>query len=330
MTEKLESLLFFFLRPLLMCNRSGNISAPKISAESMSNDEIEEAYHSQPVRLDADLVPHEVFKGYVTLVASDTVTKTLTTRSDYELASMEFVRLSTSIPVPKGIRYLSIKDSGYLFAQQYIPGKRLSLLWPTMSWWQRFRVALTLRYYIHQLRTLSYRVGAPSFPGPISMKSQEPQTCHGRLFCESGGGGPFKSYYEMSRWYQNRLIVMQRFGRANAGVAQFDDTEPLVFTHFDLHLANAILGDDGQLWLIDWAEAGWYPRWFESASMRKFAEMAEQPWLPWVSFICGSCEKPGQYPFIRAIGYSLDVLAPEIMNLIDNDMAVFSVSHENA
>ncbi|KAJ3783805.1 hypothetical protein GGU10DRAFT_242613, partial [Lentinula aff. detonsa] len=96
------------------------------------------------------------------------------------------------------------------------------------------------------------------------------------------------------------------YGKADADVAQFDDIEPLVLhPHFDIHMENVILGDDGQLWLIDWEEAGWYPRWFESASMRKYAKMAKTPWASWVSFIAGICEQTGQYPFIRAMGYSL-------------------------
>ncbi|KAJ3797822.1 hypothetical protein GGU11DRAFT_682868, partial [Lentinula aff. detonsa] len=86
--------------------------------------------------------------------------------------------------------------------------------------------------------------------------------------------------------------------------------------HFDIHMENVILGDDGQLWLIDWEEAGWYPRWFESASMRKYAKMAKTPWASWVSFIAGICEQTGQYPFIRAMGYSLDALMPTIKNSV--------------
>ncbi|KAJ3777565.1 hypothetical protein FB446DRAFT_716820 [Lentinula raphanica] len=295
----------------------------------MSNDDIDEAFDSQSVRrLDADLVPYEFSRGRVALVASDTVAKYLSTSSDQELVSMELVRNLTSIPVPKGIRNLYSQHSGRILVQQYIPGERVSILWPKMSWWQRFRVALTLRYYIHQLRTLSRRLGPPSFPGPISMESPGRQICTGRLFCESGDCGPFDSYDKMSRWYKNRLLVSQRFGKSELGVAQFDDTAPLVFTHFDIHMANAIVGDDGQLWLIDWSDAGWYPRWFESASMQKFADWGKkQPWLrPWVSFIAGACDKPGQYPFMQAIAYSLHVVGPNIMNLIDGDIPESSIS----
>ncbi|KAJ3845893.1 hypothetical protein EV368DRAFT_70350, partial [Lentinula lateritia] len=245
----LETLLFLF--------------APTNSAASMSDEEVSEAYFSQSIRLDAALVG--AFKGCVAMIAPDAVAKLITPSVESELSSMELVRLSTSIPVPKGIKYawMDKQRLGRFIVQQFIPGQVLSLVWPTMSRWRRFRVALTLRYYVHELRALSHRIGPPSYPGPLS--EHGPQICHGRLFTTSGDCGPFKSYLEMSRWYQNRLLVLQRFGKADADVVQFDDTEPLVFTHFDIRMDNVMVGDDGQLWLIDWAESGWYPRWFESA-----------------------------------------------------------------
>ncbi|KAJ3805598.1 hypothetical protein F5876DRAFT_51558, partial [Lentinula aff. lateritia] len=282
---------------------------------SMSDKEIRKSYYSQSIRLDASLVGP--FKGRVAMISPDAIAKSTvsSSSSDSELSSMELVRLSTHIPVPQGIRYLWSNEerSGCLIVQQFVPGQRLSLVWATMSWWRRFRVALTLRFYVHELRAFSYRIGPPPYPGPLS--EHGPEICHGRLFTTSGDCGPFKSYREMSRWYQNRLLVLQRFGKADADVVQFDDTEPLVFTHFDIRMDNVIMGDDGQLWLIDWGESGWYPRLFESASMLKEAKMARAPWLSWVPFIAGNCNKPGQYPFIQAIAYALEVLT-YIMNLV--------------
>jgi hypothetical protein len=66
---------------------------------------------------------------------------------------------------------------------------------------------------------------------------------------------------------------MQRLRKKYFDTAPFDSNAPLVFTHMDLHLRirNIIFGDDGQLWVIDWADADWYPSWFESASMSLFS-----------------------------------------------------------
>ena len=124
-----------------------------------------------------------------------------------------------------------------------------------------------LRYYIRQLRHLAVHVSTPPF-----QTNGLPQECNGRLF-NSSGSGPF-SYHELSRWYQNRLLVMQQFRKEDLGVAPFDGSMPLMSTHLDLHpcnirsivtlvltrlslhLANMILGDDRQLWVIDRATSG--------------------------------------------------------------------------
>ncbi|KAL5512347.1 hypothetical protein ACEPAG_3339 [Sanghuangporus baumii] len=163
-----------------------------------------------------------------------------------------------------------------------------------------------LRFYIHELRNISLRAGPPPFPGPPS-NDGAPKKCTGRLFTDNGCG-PFHSYREMSRWYQDRLFLMQKYRNEGLDSATFDDSAPLVFTHMDLHPRNIILGDDGQLWIIDWNDAGWYPSWFEAASMIGFAKSRSDipsSWTTWIPFMAGSCERPGQLPFIRAIAYSL-------------------------
>ncbi|KAF3093375.1 hypothetical protein TWF102_007931 [Orbilia oligospora] len=46
---------------------------------------------------------------------------------------------------------------------------------------------------------------------------------------------------------------------------------PLVFTHHDLAPRNMIVDPKGGLWLIDWDYAGWYPAYFDRASMDHFS-----------------------------------------------------------
>ncbi|KAG6835794.1 hypothetical protein H0H93_014657, partial [Arthromyces matolae] len=162
----------------------------------------------------------------------------------------------------------------------------------------------------------------PSFPGPPSPDST-PQTCVGRFFTTMGAG-PFPTYSKMARWFQNRLLVIQHCFKEGLGASPFDSSVPLVFTHLDLHPSNIILGDDGQLWVIDWADAGWYPSWFESASMVFFCDSGSllpymETWSKWVTFIAGDCEQPGQLPFMKAIGRSFEAMPPNIVNLAQID-----------
>lgn len=45
---------------------------------------------------------------------------------------------------------------------------------------------------------------------------------------------------------------------------------PLVFTHQDLAPRNMIVDERRHLWLLDWDHSGWYPAYFEYASMQNF------------------------------------------------------------
>jgi hypothetical protein len=137
--------------------------------------------------------------GSVSQIATDAVAKrTFRTTIEQERISMELVRTHTSIPVPKCDRSVTPPTGHVYLIQQYIPGRILHDVWPSLGWWNRFRVALTLRYYIHQLRSLSGRLGPLPVPGPPAING-EAQRCTGRLFT-SDGSGPFSSYGEMARW----------------------------------------------------------------------------------------------------------------------------------
>jgi aminoglycoside phosphotransferase (APT) family kinase protein len=67
----------------------------------------------------------------------------------------------------------------------------------------------------------------------------------------------------------------------------FDDSRPLVFTHGDLSMRNIIYGRDGRIWLVDWGQSGFYPRWFEYVSMVYAAENDKAPdsWNRLIPFI---------------------------------------------
>ncbi|KIM39117.1 hypothetical protein M413DRAFT_29676 [Hebeloma cylindrosporum] len=65
----------------------------------------------------------------------------------------------------------------------------------------------------------------------------------------------------------------------------FPDHEewPLVFTHGDLSLSNVMLSDDGTLWIVDWADSGFYPPWMEALGVYRY-ENHPQSWkrLRWL------------------------------------------------
>ncbi|KDR79558.1 hypothetical protein GALMADRAFT_265947 [Galerina marginata CBS 339.88] len=313
----LEELFYTCISPLLLCRRRRQ--TPSLSTSALSDKEILELVDTSP-KIDENTYYTELNRlncGHVSKIGPDAVAKFTTTQGHLERHTTNLVRSTTFIPVPFCERVVCV-SLGSLLVLEYIPGRVVHDIWHELGWWTRFRISLTLRYYIYQLRSIRNLIGPPAFPGPHSFENI-PQRCNGRLFT-SEGSGPFISYREMARWYQNRLLVMQKFRKEGLGCAPFDDTGRLVFTHMDLHLRNLILGDDGQLWVIDWEMAGWYPPWFEAASMKLFAKThpdTSSSWESQIPFIAGSCEGPGQLPFIRAIAYSLEVLRADTVNLID-------------
>lgn len=186
--------------------------------------------------------------GKVARISSDAVAKPVFLYGASELFTTNTIRNCTQIPVPFCERVVRGTANRWL-VQQYIPGRTVCSLWPVLGWWKRFRIVLTLRYYVHLLRAFSAPQSIPLFPGPLSIDGK-PQICNGRLFTGTGPG-PFTNYCELSKWYQNRLIFMRNIFKTGFDVGPFDDSLPLVFTHLDLHPLNLILGDDGQLWVID-------------------------------------------------------------------------------
>ncbi|GLB36840.1 putative choline/ethanolamine kinase [Lyophyllum shimeji] len=175
--------------------------------------------------------------------------------------------MRTTIPIPAVRRVLGADQmSGIII--DYIPGRTLAHCWPALTFWQRVRIIWIIRGYIRQLRRVRpTKAGSRAlFPGPVA---NEPEECIGPMFTEYGAG-PFASYEELTAWFMHKLDVNRRVTKypPESQRMAFDSSLPLVLTHLDLHPNNVIVGDDGRVWLIDWETAGFYPQWFEYASMR--------------------------------------------------------------
>jgi len=210
-----------------------------------------------------------------------------------EVLALQMVREQTSIPVPRVIRVFTKGYSTWI-AMEHIPGDQLSAVWPTLSFFGRLRVAFTLRRYVRQLRAICDPRSA--VPGPLGKTPADVRTCQSPLFgtiIETRG--PFASYPELSAFFNDRLVraMENNGGNHNTPMETFDDSKPLVLTHQDINMRNVIVGDDGRLWLLDWAWAGFYPRWFEFVAMKRQAgneelvtEQKEPLWDAFIPFIC--------------------------------------------
>jgi hypothetical protein len=101
-------------------------------------------------------------------------------------------------------------------------------------------------------------------PGPIGGGIS-----NGAFFTDYGAG-PFTSKNDIEMWFNERLLVCQEFGIASQTQPTFQGQfEHLVMCHMDIHTRNLIVDEQKRVWLIDWANAGMYPPYFETALIVK-------------------------------------------------------------
>ncbi|KAI9065497.1 hypothetical protein FKP32DRAFT_1567912 [Trametes sanguinea] len=215
-----------------------------------------------------------------------------------EALAMNIVFHHTLIPVPRVRRVLQDPKNPWngCIWMDYIRAHQLKFVWPTLSIFGKLRIAFVLCRYIRQLRAIRHPCSA--VPGPLG-SGLEGRKGYCPLYGELvDTRGPFSSYAEFSTFWNDRHAMSHRLRRrampeaANSVAREpFDDSEPLVLTHNDLNFRNILIGDDGCVWLIDWAFSGFYPPWFEFVSTR-IQQRDGSDWGDWVwelciPFICG-------------------------------------------
>jgi Phosphotransferase enzyme family len=210
-----------------------------------------------------------------------------------EANTLNLVFAETTIPVPRVRRVLK-RQWDFLIVMDYIPGRTLASVWPTLSTWRKIGVAFTLRSYVRQLRRLKASATTP--PGPVS--AQGARICESPIFGQvQSHRGPFATYSDLSAFFNERHRMAMDADKLPQDDPSrndlFDNSEPLVLTHQDLNLRNIIMGEDGRLWIVDWAWAGYYPPWFEYVAMGRQNEdevisgTNDEFWKAMVPFICG-------------------------------------------
>jgi len=275
-----------------------------LSTNSLNYDAIKKLWSTSPRlgKLPSD--PDWVVTGCAQ-IAPDTVAKALSINSaptnlDSEKLVMDLVRSCTDIPVPYCELVTDSQGSPFL-VMEYIPGRMLVECWTELSWWTRLRIAFTLRRYIRQLRHIK-----GTRPGPLG--GDQAREIEGVCFGEEPVG-PFETYAELTAWFNLKMLAAKRHpaSKIPEKPAPFDDSMPLNLTHHDLHMRNIILGDDGQLWIIDWGRAAFLPPWFEYVTMWSLRRPSHtQSWNDYVvPFVAGRYEGEGQAVFCKRIVWAI-------------------------
>ncbi|KAF5316495.1 hypothetical protein D9619_006363 [Psilocybe cf. subviscida] len=189
----------------------------------------------------------------------------------------------TNIPVPRVRRVINWRGN-YILVMDHIQGPTLAEVWPTYSLWMKIRVAFTLRRYVRELFRVKASVETP--PGPLS--NEEPKICYlpsifGNI---RSTRGPFGSYKELTAFFNSRYWLGRKVDDHPLMNESFDDSSPLVITHNALDRRHIIVGEDGHLWVVGWASAGYYPPWFEYVSMDSII-CTDRFWELVAPFVCG-------------------------------------------
>lgn len=138
---------------------------------------------------------------------------------------------------------------GYLFIE-YIPGQNLADLDV-----KEHNIVSRVAKIVEQLG----QIQAPSEhgPGPTS-HDQGPR---GYLWGDDGVHKPFESITDLNDWINRRIILRKQNESVDCR------SYPLVLCHMDLCRRNMILGEDGKIYLLDWGHAGFFPRFYEAATL---------------------------------------------------------------
>ena len=188
-----------------------------------------------------------------------------------EAEAMRLAVAKTDIPVPWVHRSFQVPDSTQYFGTKgfivmdYIDSSPLDECWTSLSLEVQSRIAHQVAESIHCLQSVWL-----SQAGPIGSGC-----CTGRFFTDYSAG-PFASGQEMESWFNHKLNICKQCCQAPQDIPPFCFTS-FVLTHQDISPRNLILDGSGNVWVIDWADAGAYPPSFEGAalvSQRRFRDFS--------------------------------------------------------
>ncbi|KID96048.1 Protein kinase-like domain protein, partial [Metarhizium majus ARSEF 297] len=171
------------------------------------------------------------------------------------------------IHVPRIKRTVQVDDATYCIMDR-IQGATLATEWLTLGWIATIRLAFQLHRIIRRLRSVKSATAGSLATGQ----------CRSYYLDDSFGLPPGASLKQvnafMNFWLEfvsiRHEIKKTTVQHSNCPKRTFSGGRPFVFTHHDLSPRNIMLDPSGQLWLIDWDCAGFYPEFFEYAGMHNF------------------------------------------------------------
>jgi hypothetical protein len=172
------------------------------------------------------------------------------------------------VRVPAAKRIVTSNGSAYLIMER-IDGVTLEEAWPKLGWFTTVKFALQLRWFVRLLRSLTSSTAGSLVSGECRSFYLEDRF----MLPPKSSPAVIISFIQFWTCFTSIRQAMKTATQDPAPSTTLIPATPstLVFTHHDLAPRNLLLDRRGQLWVLDWDYAGWYPRYFEYAAMQNFS-----------------------------------------------------------
>lgn len=149
-----------------------------------------------------------------------------------------------------------------------IEGTTLEAAWPRLGWYTSLRLAFQLRRFVSLLRSITSDSAGSLVTG----------SCRS-FWLDDRFGLPARAtirhVMDFLAFWTNFRSIRHEYKNSSHDHAALKgsvdlDTKTFVLTHHDLAPRNIIIDASGDAWLLDWDLAGYYPIYFEYASMSNF------------------------------------------------------------
>ncbi|RKL04821.1 hypothetical protein BFJ71_g3601 [Fusarium oxysporum] len=240
---------------------------------SLSDEELLSAFLTAP-RL------HDYGAVTVSRVSKDLVIKGGPGVAKSEAENIKFALETLGLPIPKVHRVFTAdvpEDpdlpeapvvEGHLIVMDYIKGSTVEKIWQSFDTTTKETVAQQVADVIDKMQSTVLN----HMPvGPIG-RAQDAKF-QGPWFMDYGTG-PFDTLAELEDWCNHKIDVGIMVKQLTPETRRFEFKD-IVLTHQDLAMRNLVLGEDMNVWVIDWGCAGVYPRGFEQAALQVQAENNE-------------------------------------------------------
>ena len=194
------------------------------------------------------------------------------------LGAIEFAQ-QLGIPVPPVRRVITDQQNAYCIMDR-IEGITLDNIWLNLGWFLTIKVALQLRSIVKRLRSVTSSTAGSLVSGECRSFWLEDQYGLPRR----SRSEEFSSFF---RFWANFTTLRKAWHSAAQGIvvdskelSSLESKGLFVFTHHDLAPRNLLLSPSGELWVLDWDFSGFYPIYFEYASMQTF--IMPPNWNLWV------------------------------------------------